>query len=50
VVVEDAISGVASGAAGGFGQVIGVNRKAGRSELLGAGATVVVDDLGELLA
>ncbi len=49
VVVEDAISGVASGAAGGFGQVIGVNRRAGRSELLAAGATVVVDDLGELL-
>jgi beta-phosphoglucomutase family hydrolase len=48
-VVEDAISGVASGAAGGFGQVIGVNRGAGRSELLAAGATVVVDDLGELL-
>lgn len=48
-IVEDAISGVASGAAGGFGQVIGVNRGAGRDELLAAGATVVVNDLGEFL-
>lgn len=47
--VEDALSGVASGAAGGFLHVIGVDRGAGRDELLASGATVVVSDLGELL-
>jgi HAD superfamily hydrolase (TIGR01509 family) len=47
--VEDALSGVASGAAGGFRHVIGVDRGAGRDALLEAGATVVVDDLGEFL-
>lgn len=47
--VEDAISGVASGAAGGFAHVIGVDRGAGRQALLDNGATVVVDDLGQLL-
>ncbi len=47
--VEDALSGVASGAAGGFRHVIGVDRGAGRAELLASGATVVVDDLGVLL-
>jgi HAD superfamily hydrolase (TIGR01509 family) len=44
--VEDALSGVASGAAGGFLHVIGVDRGAGRDELVAAGASVVVDDLG----
>jgi len=48
-IVEDAVSGVASGAAGGFRHVIGVDRGAGRDALLKAGATRVVDDLGELL-
>lgn len=48
VVVEDALSGVAAGRAGGFGHVLGVNRGAGRDELLAAGADTVVDDLGEL--
>ncbi len=47
--VEDALSGVASGAAGGFVHVIGVDRGAGRGELLSGGATVVVEDLAELL-
>ncbi|MEX1280635.1 MAG: beta-phosphoglucomutase family hydrolase [Acidimicrobiia bacterium] len=47
--VEDALSGVASGAAGGFRHVIGVDRGAGRTALLEAGATVVVDDLGAFL-
>jgi HAD superfamily hydrolase (TIGR01509 family) len=47
--VEDALSGVASGAAGAFRHVIGVDRGAGREQLLAAGATIVVDDLGELL-
>lgn len=48
--VEDAISGVESGAAGRFAHVIGVDRGAGRDALVANGATVVVADLGELLA
>lgn len=48
VVFEDAISGVAAGAAGRFGLVVGVDRGAGQTELLGAGADIVVSDLGEL--
>lgn len=48
VVVEDALSGVASGRAGKFGLVIGVDRGAGAAALLDAGADVVVTDLGEL--
>lgn len=47
--VEDALSGVASGAAGGFRHVVGVDRGAGHDALAAAGATVVVDDLGEFL-
>jgi beta-phosphoglucomutase family hydrolase len=49
VVVEDAVSGVAAGAAGGFAAVIGVDRGAGHDALLSHGATLVVDDLAELL-
>jgi beta-phosphoglucomutase family hydrolase len=49
VVVEDAVSGVAAGAAGDFAVVIGVDRGAGRDALLEHGATFVVRDLGELL-
>lgn len=49
VVVEDAVSGVAAGRAGGFGLVIGVNRGAGADELRAAGAHLVVGDLAELL-
>lgn len=50
VVVEDAVSGVAAGAAGGFGVVIGVDRGAGVQTLLDHGATFVVADLSEVLA
>jgi HAD superfamily hydrolase (TIGR01509 family) len=50
VVVEDAISGVAAGAAGSFGLVVGVDRGAGAAELAKAGADVVVHDLAELVA
>lgn len=50
VVVEDAISGVAAGAAGDFGLVVGVNRGAGVQALRDAGADVVVNDLGEIRA
>ncbi len=48
VVVEDAISGVRAGRAGGF-WVTGVDRGAGRAELLAHGADNVVDDLAELI-
>jgi HAD superfamily hydrolase (TIGR01509 family) len=49
VVVEDAVSGVQAGNAGSFHSVIGVDRGAGRQTLLDAGATLVVNDLEELL-
>lgn len=49
VVVEDALSGVASGRAGNFGLVLGVDRGAGAKALLDAGADVVVTDLAELI-
>jgi beta-phosphoglucomutase family hydrolase len=49
VVVEDALSGVAAGRAGGFGLVVGVDRVGQREELLRNGADVVVDDLAELV-
>ncbi len=49
VVVEDAISGVQAGAAGGFGLVIGVARKDNVAELKQHGADIVVHDLSELL-
>ncbi len=48
-VVEDALSGVAAGRAGGFGLVIGVDRGAGRAALLERGADVVVGELDEFL-
>ncbi len=48
VVYEDAVSGVAAGAAGRFGAVVGVDRGAGRDALSAAGATLVVTDLEEL--
>ena len=49
VVLEDAVSGVRAGAAGGFVEVVGVDRGAGAEVLTAAGATVVVADLAELL-
>lgn len=49
VVLEDAVSGVRAGAAGGFGLVVGVDRGAGRETLSEAGADVVVSDLAELV-
>ncbi|WP_136519523.1 HAD family hydrolase [Cellulomonas telluris] len=50
VVLEDAVSGVAAGAAGGFGLVVGVDRGAGAEALRAAGADVVVTRLTELVA
>lgn len=49
VVVEDAISGVQAGSAGGFGLVIGVARKDDAQALAENGADVVVNDLAECL-
>ena len=49
IVVEDASSGVAAGAAGGFAFVLGVDRGGNRQALIEAGADLVVDDLGDTL-
>jgi beta-phosphoglucomutase family hydrolase len=49
VVIEDAISGVQAGSAGGFGLVIGVARKDGATDLESNGADLVVSDLSELI-
>lgn len=49
VVVEDAVSGVQAGAAGGFARVVGVDRGAGKQTLLDEGADLVVVDLAELI-
>lgn len=49
IVVEDATSGVAAGAAGRFGLVIGVDRGDFTDELLANGAHFVVPDLGDLV-
>jgi beta-phosphoglucomutase family hydrolase len=50
VVVEDALSGVEAGRNGGFGMVIGVDRKGDADALREHGATVVVGDLQEMLS
>lgn len=49
VVFEDAISGVQAGHAGGFGLVIGVDRKGDPEALKKNGADIVVQDLSELI-
>ena len=49
VVVEDAIAGVQAGRKGGFGLVIGVDRRDGADALRENGAHIVVADLEELL-
>jgi len=48
-VVEDALSGVRSAAAGGFGLVLAVDRGVGADALWAAGADAVVGDLAELV-
>jgi beta-phosphoglucomutase family hydrolase len=48
VVVEDAISGVEAGVRGKFGCVIGVDRTGHPDALKAAGATLVVQDLGQV--
>ncbi|WP_461021543.1 HAD family hydrolase [Thalassiella azotivora] len=47
-VVEDAVSGVQAGRAGGFGYVVGVDRGDNTDALRAAGADVVVTDLAQL--
>ncbi len=46
---EDALSGVASGRAGNFGFVVGVDRVGQAQALREHGADVVVTDLAELM-
>ncbi|NHN56291.1 HAD-IA family hydrolase [Calidifontibacter sp. DB0510] len=48
-VFEDAISGVQAGRAGGFGYVVGVDRIGHAAALTAHGASIVVQDLAELL-
>ena len=48
-VFEDALAGVEAGRAGGFGCVVGVDRVGHAEALREHGATVVVEDLAELL-
>jgi beta-phosphoglucomutase family hydrolase len=49
VVFEDALAGVASGKAGGFGLVVGVDRLGQAEALREHGADIVVTDLADLL-
>jgi beta-phosphoglucomutase family hydrolase len=49
-VIEDALSGVAAGKAGGFGLVVGIDRGVGSDRLAEAGADLVVRDLAELVS
>ena len=48
-VFEDALAGVEAGRAGGFGFVVGVDRRNQADALLARGADIVVRDLAELL-
>jgi beta-phosphoglucomutase family hydrolase len=48
-VFEDALAGVAAGKAGRFGAVVGVDRVGQAAALADHGATIVVQDLAELL-
>lgn len=49
IVIEDALAGVAAGRAGGFGLVIGLDRRQQAEALRRHGADLVVPDLAELL-
>lgn len=50
VVIEDAVSGVQAGRRGGFGLVVGIERKGDADALRENGADIVVTDLMELVA
>ena len=47
-VVEDSVVGIRAAVNGHFGLVVGINRDDRREDLEGAGANLVVEDLGEL--
>jgi alpha,alpha-trehalase len=49
VVIEDAISGVAAGRAGGFALVVGIDHHGDKTALRESGADIVVESLLELL-
>jgi hypothetical protein len=49
-VVEDSLAGVTAGRRGGFGVVIGIDRRGSPGELRSAGADIVVGDLSDLTA
>jgi trehalose 6-phosphate phosphatase len=49
IVIEDALAGVRAGHAGGFGLVIGVDRRNQAEALRDQGADIVVGDLSDLL-
>ncbi|MDA7087921.1 trehalose-phosphatase [Pseudomonas sp. SA3-5] len=48
MVIEDAVSGVQAGRAGGFGLVVGIGRADQAAELEASGADIVVADLADL--
>ncbi len=50
VVYEDALAGVASGRAGHFGYVVGVDRAGQADALRASGADIVISDLADLMA
>ncbi len=50
IVIEDALAGVKAGHAGGFGFVIGVDRRNQADALREQGADLVVSDMSELLS
>lgn len=50
MVVEDAVSGVAAGRAGGFALVLGIDRGGNAAALADNGADLVVNDLGDTIA
>jgi trehalose-phosphatase len=47
-VIEDALVGVAAGASGGFGVIVGVDRDSATDRFVEEGASIVVSDLAEL--
>jgi HAD superfamily hydrolase (TIGR01509 family) len=49
IVIEDALSGVEAGKAGGFALVIGIDRSGQNTGLKSHGADIVVSDLSEIV-
>lgn len=47
-IVEDSVAGVEAGRRGGFGLVVGIDRRGHRAQLEAAGADIVLEDVGEL--